>query len=415
MAERTTSGEDGMAKFIGLYGALVASVVAAGLSSAGTIRNDRADSLYTNLAANPAFDSVGRFNWTESNASFVASGSLIRSDWVLTAAHVVDGTNGFGSGISNLRFQLDGNVYSAAEWIPHPNWALSGGENNLFAGWDVGLVRLNSAITDVKPARLFNGSNELGRQASLVGFGATGNGLTGTRPNSAGVKRAGTNTVDVVGGAQTFGSNPAFRFGHDRLIAVDFDRPNVPTVSTLGNVVPLDLEYLTAPGDSGGGLFIEVGGEQLLAGVTSLGSTVDGDINSSYGDRASFSRVSAFTQWIEDTIAAVASPELAGDYNLDGLVDVSDFNVWRDTLGQVVPAFDAADGNGSGIIDVGDYELWRSQLSAASLTGASFRASVNLPEPNALSIALCLGLAAVVRRRTSLRGASSSLPLVRRL
>jgi hypothetical protein len=54
---------------------------------------------------------------------------------------------------------------------------------------------------------------------------------------------------------------------------------------------------------------------------------------------------------------------LAGDYNLDGKVDSSDYVVWRNTLGQLGPAL-AADGNGNGIVDGGDYALWRSNFGS---------------------------------------------------
>ncbi len=374
------------------------SVVAVALfqpAIAGTIRHDRADSLHLALAAEPQFAPVGRVTGTEGSGAFLASGTLISDRWMLTAAHVVDGSDGLGGGLDNLEFHLGGQTFKAEAWFVHPGWVASGGESNLFAGWDLAAVRLKTPVTHIVPASLNTNSDELGRVATLVGFGATGTGLTGAQPGTAGTKRAGRNRVDISGDETTAGS--VVSIGNDRMLAIDFDRPGVPGESTLGSPLPLDLEYLTAPGDSGGGLFIEVDGEFLLAGVTSLGSTLDNDANSDYGDRAAFTRVSQFNDWINDTLQAHSPtiiPSLAGDYNLDGVVNAADYTVWRDSLGAAGASL-PADGDGDRLVGVGDFELWRDNFGARSAigTGSLAAAAHQVSEPFTLAMMLLLACA----------------------
>ena len=73
---------------------------------AGVIRNDVNDSVYTSLAAQSVYDSVGFLTWSEGTSDYIASGTLISPEWVLTAGHVVGGTNNSGAGISEMIFGL---------------------------------------------------------------------------------------------------------------------------------------------------------------------------------------------------------------------------------------------------------------------------------------------------------------------
>jgi hypothetical protein len=53
------------------------------------------------------------------------------------------------------------------------------------------------------------------------------------------------------------------------------------------------------------------------------------------------------------------------DYNENGTVDAADYVVWRNTLGQTVPAGTAGDGNGDGMVTSADYDLWRAGFGSA--------------------------------------------------
>jgi hypothetical protein len=53
---------------------------------------------------------------------------------------------------------------------------------------------------------------------------------------------------------------------------------------------------------------------------------------------------------------------LAGDYNLNGVVDAADYVVWRKTLGGSVTPYTSADGNGDCKIDDSDRVMWRAHF-----------------------------------------------------
>ncbi len=61
---------------------------------------------------------------------------------------------------------------------------------------------------------------------------------------------------------------------------------------------------------------------------------------------------------------------LGGDGNLDGFVDISDFNIWNSGKLSTTAAWCAGDFNADGVIDVSDYNVWNSHRfgSSAALT-----------------------------------------------
>ena len=248
-------------------------------SQAGVRRDDVADSVHTGLAA--GYESVGQFLTTTPSGGYWASGTVIASDWVLTAGHVVDD-------VTSMSFSIGGSTYSAQQWVPHPKW-----NGNLGGGYDIALVQLDAPVPGtLTPAALYSGKNELGAVGTSVGFGMTGTGLTGATILD-GIKRAGTNVVD------SFYGGPAKKA---RMFLSDFDNPYDPLDNAYGSATPLDWEYLIAPGDSGGGVFIDLGDGPMLAGVHSFGASFDGITDSDYGDVSGHTRVSQFTGWIDDVM-----------------------------------------------------------------------------------------------------------------
>lgn len=270
------------------------AVVTSYADPASTIRHDRTDSSYTNLA--DAFPATGRLTWP----GFLCSGTFIENSgsfgWIVTAGHCVDD----GTSASEFEFLVGGNSYAGDAIFTAPTY--TNFDDSLAKGDDLALLRLSSTVADVTPATLYTGSDELGHAGTHVGYGKTGTGLTGaTEP--AGAKRAAENVVD------TFGSDFTSVWG-DQLVD-DFDNPDNASDSSTGDDSPLNLEGLIAPGDSGGGLYIDFGLGSELVGVHSFTGAIDGEANSDYGDLSGSTRVSKYASWIDTTIAAnsTAVPE----------------------------------------------------------------------------------------------------------
>ncbi len=266
----------------------LAAAVAVGVvvpqASAGTRRHDKLDSDFVNLAKQWPYQTVGLLEF----GGALASGVLVSRQWVVTAAHCVD-THPAG-----MTFNLNGTLYEAETWFPHPNWT-----GDVAAGWDIGLVKLKTAVpSTIEPVRRYRGQSELGKEGTTVGFGRTGTGMTGDTQD-AGTKRAGRNIIDVLGTAQGYS---------DRILMADFDRPGYPQESSWGSTAPVAMEYSPARGDSGGGLFIQDGGYWQVCGLTSFGEAGpanaphDDGPNAAYGDLMGWTRVSSFNDWIDSFI-----------------------------------------------------------------------------------------------------------------
>ncbi len=261
---------------------------------AGTMRNLGRDFKHRQLAEQSEFDSVGRLDivtdaTTNPNATSLCSGTLVGGSYVVTAAHCVDTAQ-------LMEFRIGNGSYTANRWVVPGRW-----NGNAGAGADIAVIELDRRVRGARRirAKLNTSRKEKGRTATIVGFGATGEGILGE--NGAlpiGQKRAGENKTDII--------NP---FAHKQL-AVDFDPdPTSALFNTIANPkfngltgrvddikkedFPLTNEYQTAGGDSGGGLFIN----GRLAGVTSWGSR-----NSAFFSQGYFTRVAIWHNWIRRQI-----------------------------------------------------------------------------------------------------------------
>ncbi|KAM4700141.1 chymotrypsin-like elastase family member 1 [Discoglossus pictus] len=208
-------------------------------------------------------------------------GTLIRSNWVLTAAHCVDRSSTYRVVVGDHNiYQNDGReqYISVQKVLIHANW----NTNNIGLGYDIAVLQLasNAELNNyVKLAQLPNEEDILSHNhpCTVTGWGQT----------------------------STTGSIPAI-LQQAPLPVVDY--ATCSTRSYWGKTIKTTMvcaggDGLTAGcfGDSGGPLNCDVNGVYQVHGVTSF---VSSSGCNAYLKPTVFTRVSAYISWINNTINA---------------------------------------------------------------------------------------------------------------
>lgn len=239
---------------------------------------------------------------------FYGSGVLLHGGRaVLTSAHVLDGAD-------SVTVRLD--TPNGRISLPTTSYALHPGYDATQANSDLALVWLEApAPLHAQRSPLYRGEDELGQTLSLVGYGLTGDGLTGhDGGSSVPTKRLAENRFDATGEAlkAALGRGIAWDPLPGSQLIVDFDDGSA-THDALGVLMGLhdtglgEREGLIAPGDSGGPAFIgdKVAGVATYAASLSRNGTspdVNASGDSSFGEIAAFQRVSHYQQWIDQRL-----------------------------------------------------------------------------------------------------------------
>lgn len=244
--------------------------ISSGLVFAGTIDPNTPDSKYVEFGQQ--FPSVvkfiGKIKCTTPNCpqrvhEQHGSAVIIKPNWILTAAHVVENT------YDQKILKADGTEYALGKVIVHKDYKAEK------IGWHD--IALGYCDTDFKLefyTPLYNDSDEMGKAITISGYGINGTFSSGAKPETSDFRRrAGHNVIEA----------------HSE--AVLFCSP-----SSGQNKMP--LEFLIAPGDSGGGMFI---GDKL-AGINSFLLAADKVTDGTYGDEAAFTRVSLYADWVHTQI-----------------------------------------------------------------------------------------------------------------
>ena len=274
----------------------------------------------------PDFSPVVCFTYSINGSDdyeFVASGVLVKDDWILTAGH-----NFFVSDEQNRPADVRGilvntgidpnnpdDTYEVSELVFHPTWLE---DDDVFGkANDLCLVKLTRSVTGIQPAQIYSTTDEtIGAVLWYAGYGDYST-QPGQNPDLYSKKHAIQNTLDrKVSGIQSSSSAGVYTGG---LLAYDFDSPS-EMHNSLGdnfsseeedllgtgrsNPVALVFEGSTVEGDSGGPIFLKKDNVWQVCGILSGGASEpvpnyrDGD----YGGIDFYIRTSTAINWINSVI-----------------------------------------------------------------------------------------------------------------
>lgn len=218
-------------------------------------------------------------------------GVLISPQWVVTAAHAI----AWQPEIKQVN--IDGVSRAVERVVIHPGYkkppqalldqALATWDWTLFrvllaSSEDIALLKLAEPVTDVVPVAINKSDGEFGQIITIMGKGATGNGVTGYEFSSSHrteLRRAYNKVTSA----------------HDRWLCYVFDKPSDA----------LPLEGGSGSGDSGGPILIQAEQDGTLAGLTSWADPQSTTRTPGrYGQISCNVRLSHYQDWIDSVISA---------------------------------------------------------------------------------------------------------------
>ncbi|MDD5479261.1 trypsin-like serine protease [Rhodoferax sp.] len=253
------------------------------------------------------FDGVVRVSY----GGYYGTGALLFSGHaILTATHLFASR----SGSASVMFETSSGTQtsSVAKILQHPGYD-AGSNNDLAIVWLAGSAPQAATRYDI-----YRSNDEIGQPFTLVGYGQTGTGNTGATSTgtSSPIRLKATNAFDADTATLKSGLSSGMTWSPlagTQLVA-DFDN-GTTAHDALGRLLyrnglgqGLD-EGLIAPGDSGGPAFLNGDIAGVASYTTSLSTSsvapdIDTSLNSSFGEIAAWQRVSAYQQWIDQSLRA---------------------------------------------------------------------------------------------------------------
>jgi hypothetical protein len=304
------------------------------------------------------FPDLSPVGLVQSLKGFIGTGTLISPTIVVTAGHVLRGSYKTKAPVaSEWTFLLGSDslkpteTYSVSEVILHPGWtarlSYEGGiGDGDVLGLDLALLRLDSPVIGVNPARFNTGDSEIiGSRVILAGYGSIADGKRGVTSVDNYDRLAGENTLDRV--VETVNASNVLQDYRGGVLGVDFDSPDeffnslgssASPIDYLGSgssaSTPLPYEATTAEGDSGGPAFVRMSDVWKVVGTVSYGTE-----SSVYGDITVYTRIASQSDWVSSYLERWAPARRTGFgewLNLDWLGSFSTYQgdwVFHEKLG----------------------------------------------------------------------------------
>jgi hypothetical protein len=230
---------------------------------------------------------------------------------VLTAAHLFAGN----ASSANIIFETTAGLQTIAssQVLVNPNYNATNSNGDLALVW----LTKDAPLTAQRYG-IYRAGTEMGQTMTMLGYGVPGSGTTGTLStfNEVPIRLKANNQFEAESAnlGRFFGETGVWEATSGKQLVADFDNGLVQNdaLGSLLNKPGLGLgnaEGLISKGDSGGPAFIG----NLVAGIASytarlstvgLVPDIDNANNSSFGEIAAWQRVSAYQQWIDQSLRA---------------------------------------------------------------------------------------------------------------